>query len=541
MIALVVSWALLLGAAPPHPQEPSLPKLLRLGPVPEAPVRTVTRTDAAVAAVPAGQTAVVLRIDGDVSAQRIAAELRALQAGGVTMAHFAATLPDGTLGAITLALPEDDDPPPTITLRGHHERTGVPAASATPLLRRLADGWHGNGPRPFVLALEVPATTPWHQLAQLLAAAAAADVDSVCLRTGAAETAGTERSLALDLVGSLTAQVVAVAMPVDKPRLDASAFGCLQQAATTAAAPRPNGAGGRFGGRGGAGAGAKGKTADASWLVRQLQADGSLRSASGDPDLEAMALFCLGRLAGGSTLDVGPHAAELQRCLGWIAASQRDDGSFEPLAPGSVQRHAQLTYALAEAMGLSASGDLLRRAAADAIQWLQTRSEQDGGWAAIPGTPSAPIATAWSITALASAAFFKLDAPKAAELVAWFDEHPQERDAAAAAELFCRIFAGQDSRTSPRILPLADAVLSSVDPRDPNGAYWASYALFQVGNQHWGQWQKRITEVIAREQQLTDDGLRGSWTPAAGMSRATTTALNTLTLQVYYRYARLVR
>lgn len=515
-------------------QAPSLPKLLHLGPLPDAPVHTLTNVPFAPSA---GGRDLVLHVERDVTAQRLEAALRTLRAAGVTTVHFAASLPDGRRGALALALPDGDDAATNLTLRSHHERAGVPAASATPLLQRLGDGWRQLGGRPFVLRLEVPAGTPWHRLLPLLAAVAEGAVDSVVLCTTPAVPRAEDGALALDLVGILEGQVVATAPPADKPRLEPTRFGCLQPAPTLAPPPRAEGAGGRFGARGSA----AGVPADTTWwLPRQQQPDGSLLDDRGTPDPEAMALWCLSLLADGTTLGTGQKAAELRRCLGWIVAHQQDDGRFEDFAPGSVRRHAQLTYALVEAAGLSADGDLLRQATADAIAWLLARREQDGGWTDIPGTRSDPVVTAWALTALASAEFFRFEVPKPAALVAWFDEHPQDAGPAAAAELFCRCFAGQSPRANQRLATLADRLLADADPGDPHTAFWVTHALFQAGGKVWAQWSKRVTTSIAAKQE-TEGDRRGSWAPAGGASRLTTTLLNSLTLQAYYRYSRLVR
>ena len=57
---------------------------------------------------------------------------------------------------------------------------------------------------------------------------------------------------------------------------------------------------------------------------------------------------------------------------------------------------------------------------------------------------------------------------------------------------------------------------------------------------HWGEWNSRIDGDIVQTQ-IRDGELKGSWEPAGGCTRLTTTALRVLTLEAYYRYSRLVR
>lgn len=83
--------------------------------------------------------------------------------------------------------------------------------------------------------------------------------------------------------------------------------------------------------------------------------------------------------------------------------------------------------------------------------------------------------------------------------------------------------------------------------------YYASLALFQMGGSHWDRWEKPMTQALLNSQR----GLRpderghtketldehGSWDPldawgAAG-GRVYATAINCLTLQVWYRYERM--
>lgn len=514
-----------------------LPKLLRLGPVPMQPTLTV---DSGVApdltTLPAGLREVVLRVAATVPAGAVDALLHTLRDRGVATVHFAASLPDGTAGVVSVALPEAATVPTTLVLRAHRGRPGVPASSAILPLQRLRAGWEHEG-RGFVLALDAPANEPWQHVLPLLGAAAEAGVSQLCLRTTAADASPAPRSLALDLEGAVTAWIPATEPRATQPGVATTPFGCLQRAPVTAATLRPGGAGGRFGGRH---AQEDAAAPQREWTGRQQRADGAM-PPDGEPDREGMALWCLACLADGTTLDAGIHRDSLRRCIGWLVANQDDDGSFEDLSPGSVQRQAQITYALAEACGLSPSGDLLRQAAMDALQWLFARREQDGGWSPIPGTPSHAAVTAWALTANASASFFGLRGPMPpGSGVEWFDTHGSDEPLPAAAELFSRFFAGQDPKDTPRMTALADSLLARADPQDPHTAFWTTHALFQQGGRHWVQWSKRLHAAIAKTQ-LRDGDLNGSWAPAPGCSRLVTTALHILSLQAYYRYTRLVR
>jgi hypothetical protein len=74
--------------------------------------------------------------------------------------------------------------------------------------------------------------------------------------------------------------------------------------------------------------------------------------------------------------------------------------------------------------------------------------------------------------------------------------------------------------------------------------YYASYALYQMGEQHWSAWSKSLTDAVVSSQRA-DGNYRGSWDPLGVWSqdggRVYSTAILCLTLEAHYRYTRLVR
>jgi hypothetical protein len=89
-------------------------------------------------------------------------------------------------------------------------------------------------------------------------------------------------------------------------------------------------------------------------------------------------------------------------------------------------------------------------------------------------------------------------------------------DLPAGAALFARFFAGQDPKQVPVMKVSADLLLATSDPKDPWGAYWTTYALFQMGGRHWVEWNRRIDGDIVQTQ-IRDGELKGSWEPAGGL------------------------
>jgi hypothetical protein len=73
--------------------------------------------------------------------------------------------------------------------------------------------------------------------------------------------------------------------------------------------------------------------------------------------------------------------------------------------------------------------------------------------------------------------------------------------------------------------------------------YYGSYALFQVGGRAWIEWSKAL-EVAVVGAQRRDGNFAGSWDPVGVWGedggRVYSTAMLALTVQAYYRYARLL-
>ena len=77
--------------------------------------------------------------------------------------------------------------------------------------------------------------------------------------------------------------------------------------------------------------------------------------------------------------------------------------------------------------------------------------------------------------------------------------------------------------------------------------YYGTLCMFQMGNQYWSDWNKNIKGILVDNQRKggpmdgTAKDVDGSWDPIGGGNiqmggRVFSTALGTLTLEVYYRY-----
>lgn len=570
-----------LARATAQASDVALPKLSSLGPVPTPAVTLWLRADGTLCSetgdplaaeavrriLPAGgeAPALVLQIDASTPAGAVTGLLDTVRTSGLAQVHFVAQLPNGTRGCFTLVLPHLAQPSTNLDLRLHRERPGVPPSSATPLLQRLRAGLPAALATGFSLGIDAPTNAPWDAVLRTLAAVAEAGVARVVLTTSAPTAAAHPvGAFALDLGPVPTIQIPAQVTAQPKPALRDRAVGCLEAADNETPVQPQNGAGGRYGGRAGrANQGRFASLADAiaagnQWWQRQQRPDGSFPDDQGRPDPIATALVTLALLGDGQTLDAGADTVALRASVGWLLGEQRENGAFADGGPGSLQQHSLATYALAEASGLSTSGALVRGAVQAAVGHLFAVRSVDGGWNdGTPGAASDTLSTVHGLTAVASAEFFAMRGPAGPrDLAPWFDSvasatgahrltaatpvDAAPHTAATAAALFARFFAGQDPKQLPVMKAAADLLLATSDPKDPWGSYWTTYALFQMGGRHWVEWSRRIDRDVVQAQ-IRDGELKGSWEPAGGCTRLTTTALRVLTLEAYYRYSRLVR
>lgn len=354
--------------------------------------------------------------------------------------------------------------------------------------------------------------------------------------------------------------------------------------------------GGKFGGRGGGrkALGRKGGApiADAirralDWLAAHQFADGHWSAArfryrcppdepckgkgSKASEVLVTGLALLAFLGDGSTPRVGPYRDSVKRGVVWLEGRQSAETGLmgEPNAPTSTFDHALATFALVEACGLSPSRRLERHAQR-ALDHLAEAGNDDGGWGCRPGDgKSLTATTCWAITALKSAQDFRLEVPaeRVRSAARWLDALADARtgryvprvspalafesspNCVLAAPTFARVLLGQTKKAEP-ILALSGDRMSRRPPEWAEGAidfgYWlhGSYAMFQLGGRHWKQWRKGIDRALIATQQKEGHGA-GSWEPAGiggpEGGRVYVTALGALTLQVYYRYTRLMR
>ncbi len=308
-------------------------------------------------------------------------------------------------------------------------------------------------------------------------------------------------------------------------------------------------------------------------------------------DTGVSGLALLAFLGAGNTDRSGPFQATVKRGLRYLVDVQAPDGSLAP--PNAVQGtydHAIATLALVEGYTRARGSVYLKKPAQRALDALAALRTPGTGWRympdhpemAIPGRTADTSVTGWAVLALAAGrkAGLRVDETAWDDALAFLDEMtdpvtgrtgyldpggPVAREAGAdvrwpeakseamtAVGLLCRMFADPDL-ADPRSAALVDKAVerlvalppdwSDSGRRDYYGWYYGAYAVYQVGGRAWRVWEKALLDNLLPAQHR-DGERKGSWDPQHDPwgrvgGRVYATAINALTLEVYYRYDRL--
>lgn len=271
-------------------------------------------------------------------------------------------------------------------------------------------------------------------------------------------------------------------------------------------------------------------------------------------------LALLAFLGAGSTHRAGTHAAQVESGMQFLLSRQRANGSLAGDAEffASLYCHGMATLALAECTALT--GDAALRAALDrAVRYtLAMQHPATGGWRYAAGDRGDTSQFGWQVMVLASAkqAGFAGLEPAEARARTFLQSVSSGRAGGLAAyragerpsmpmtaeALVCRLFLGMPANHPAAAEALAMIGATPPDRARPNAYAWyyATLASFHSGGPQWDQWNAAIQAAILPLQRRDGGPLAGSWDPDPvwGMhgGRVYSTALATMTLEVYYRY-----
>ncbi|MEM7811691.1 MAG: hypothetical protein AAF532_09465 [Planctomycetota bacterium] len=275
-------------------------------------------------------------------------------------------------------------------------------------------------------------------------------------------------------------------------------------------------------------------------------------------------------LGAGYTSEAGDYAGTVGRAVDWLVANQAEDGYLGVAAVSyeAMYCHGMATFALGEAYAMRQAGtadarsEALRRALGRAVAYIVERQGEDGGWRYAPGQNGDMSMFGWQLMALKSAAIAGVSVPASARakmrefldsraagehggLAAYLynldPSHPMTAEA-----LYCRQMLETD--LEPERVAEAVAFLNTNPPRrsalDLYYWYYGTLAMFQIGGDPWERWNESVRETLIAEQVAEGENAgswnpRGPWGPYGG--RLYSTAMATLSLEVYYRFLPLYR
>ena len=296
------------------------------------------------------------------------------------------------------------------------------------------------------------------------------------------------------------------------------------------------------------------------WLSRNQEADGhwdtKKHEGGGNYDTASAGLALLCYYGWGiSHNKPGKFQGNAKKAIDWLVSQQKENGDLR--GGGRMYCHGIAAIALCEAYGVS-KDPKLKEPAEKAIKLiLASQDPNKGGWRYNP-TPgdSDTSVTGWQYMALHSARMAGIEVDESVFVNArrWF-EHAgggrhgglygytgpeKNKHAMIATGMFCRQL-DLVPPTDPRMPESAQALkMRPVNVKSPDlyYLYYGTLSLYQHQGPIWVDWNERIKETLTTLQKKTGP-LSGSWDKssahAASGGRVVSTALATLSLEVYYR------
>lgn len=281
-----------------------------------------------------------------------------------------------------------------------------------------------------------------------------------------------------------------------------------------------------------------------------------------EADTATTGLALLAYLGAGYTHREGKHATTVAKGLAFLKGVQKPDGDLRGASRAvGMYCHAMASLALCEAYALTGDPEL-EDAAARAVRFLVRSRANDGmSWRYAPGAPVGDTSIlGWVILVLKSAKEigFDVPAPVASGAAKWLRLVSSGPDGGLAvyqpgqpvtptmtAEAWvCRQFLGIGGPGTASD-EAGRYVLNHPPSEEFNIYYWyyATLAMYQYGGEPWLRWNAMLRDQLVRRQR-TGGHQAGSWDPDDSRwgrygGRIYSTALATLTLEVYYRYLRL--
>ena len=339
------------------------------------------------------------------------------------------------------------------------------------------------------------------------------------------------------------------------------------------------------------------------WLARNQDQDGhwdaqKLEATCAEKrwvDVGMTSIATLAFLGAGHSERVGKYKDNVARAVHWLVENQVKEGKGKGSWVPIMYANGMATLALAEASAMARNSDA-RQAAQLGVDYIQQAQHEYMAWDyyANPdgNARNDTSVSGWQVMALKSAkvAGLKVDTRALEGAISWLDvgqnlpkdlkdsydyegsmmvyqgtrgniSGPSMSMTAAAAMM--RLFLGfkpdhpavagpcnlmkheKATATGGITVPCTDPYPPACPGKGIDFYYWyyGTFAMFQMGGDHWNIWNKHLKETLLPLQRQ-DGAAAGSWDPVGGGripdgGRVFSTALGALCMEVYYRYQRL--
>jgi hypothetical protein len=303
---------------------------------------------------------------------------------------------------------------------------------------------------------------------------------------------------------------------------------------------------------------------DGSWSLQDYtkQCKGKTCTGTGTlkSDSAATGLALLPFLGAGLTHKFkGPYQRTVAQGLNWLIKHQKPDGDLSAGAAEKMLAHGIAATTLCESYGLT--GDpTVGRAAQAAIKFIIAAQDKNtGGWAAKADASPCTSVSVWQIMALKSAQMAGLAVTGQAETLQkaakfldslqsdggakYGETSPKDvSDTATAMALLARAHLGWQKDHPAIKRGIEHLAKTGPSKKDALYNFYATMFMHIYPGVEWDDWSRAKRKMLVDSQVKADESCaNGSWfnaddPRAAKGGRLFQTSMNTLTLEVYYRY-----
>jgi hypothetical protein len=261
----------------------------------------------------------------------------------------------------------------------------------------------------------------------------------------------------------------------------------------------------------------------------------------------------------------GPYRQVVARAIDYLMSEQDDNGDLRGPSnlrgggsdSGNMYDQGIATYALAECAIMTRDPRVIEAATRGARFIVAAQDRNSGGWRYTPGEQGDSSVFGWQVMALHSAEQIGFEIPAETldgakrylqiseegrhHLLGGYQPHTGPTPPMTAELLFCRMLLGMPLSESGMREATQFLARERPDPGNADIYYWyyASLSMLNMQDPLWKDWNVLTRESLIKMQQKHGPS-RGCWTTNMKWGdrggRVFTTAMATLTLEVYYRY-----